>query len=294
MKIVNIIVLLLFFYYIFGLLKKDTQSQNQKNNKNNKNNKDNKNIEPFKIFCDDKIQNTDKIKDYLSEINSESKIPQLKYPDFSIPYNFNDNLDSNVLYNNGVKDINKRLKYEKKLAGNVRPKNFNLLKNNYNKDMNPFKRIPNYYYYYKNKDTCVKSIVDDKTKECLENADPINMKIQLLARWLSDEDKIYLNWSIPVCDSIKSVIIYFKNFGSPNKCLDLKDLKLNTFNKYEIDYQKLTLKQEIGNGIYRQYKNIGRIICNFTTSELSRNNKYLFYVGIKFAKVKKISNLVEI
>lgn len=293
MKIVNIIVLLLFFYYFYSLLKKNTKN-NQNQNLKNKINK----IEPFKMFCDEDIENTHKIKDYLAKINSASKIPQLKYTNFAIPYNFNDNLDNNVLYNNGVKDINKRLKYEKKLYGSVRPRNSNLLKNNYNKDMEPFKKIPNYYYHYKNKDKCVKSIVNNDQLECNENLDNFisanNLKIQLLSRWISDEDKIYLNWSIPICNSIRSIVIYFKNFGNPDKCLTLKDLRLNTFEKYEIPYQKLTLKQDLHGGIYRQYKNIGRLICNYTTSELSKNNKYLFYVGVKFDRNKKISNLVEI
>ena len=292
MKIVNIIVLLLFFYYFYSLLKKNTKN-NQNQNLKNKINK----IEPFKMFCDEDIENTNKIKDYLAKINSASKIPQLKYTNFAIPYNFNDNLDNNVLYNNGVKDINKRLKYEKKLYGSVRPRNSNLLKNNYNKDMEPFKKIPN-YYHYKNKDKCVKSIVNNDQLECNENLDNFisanNLKIQLLSRWMSDEDKIYLNWSIPICNSIRSIVIYFKNFGNPEKCLTLKDLRLNTFEKYEIPYQKLTLKQDLHGGIYRQYKNIGRLICNYTTSKLSKNNKYLFYVGVKFDRNKKISNLVEI
>ena len=65
------------------------------------------------MFCDENIQNTNKIKDYIAKINSVSKAPQLKYPDFSVPYNFDDNLNYSVLYTNGVKDVNKRLKYEK-------------------------------------------------------------------------------------------------------------------------------------------------------------------------------------
>ena len=38
---------------------------------------------------------TNKIKDYIAKINSVSKAPQLKYPDFSVPYNFDDNYHLN-------------------------------------------------------------------------------------------------------------------------------------------------------------------------------------------------------
>ena len=62
MKIVNIIVLLLFFYYFYSLLKKNTE-----NNENQDNKKEN--VESFKMFCDENIQNTNKIKDYIAKIN---------------------------------------------------------------------------------------------------------------------------------------------------------------------------------------------------------------------------------
>lgn len=286
MKIVNIIVILLFFYYFYSLLKKNTQNTKNKN-KNVK-------IEPFKIFCDEDIQNTDKIKDYLSKINSASKIPQLKYSDFSIPYNFDDNLNNNILYINGVKDLNKRLKYEKKLVGDIRPKNFNLLKKNYNKNVEPFKKIPAYYNNYKNNKNCVKRVVDTNISECVDNLLAADLQIKLLGRWMSDEDKVYLNWNIPICNSISSIIVYSKVLGKSNKCPTLKDLNLSTFDKYEIPYQSATFKKETEGGIYRQYKNIGRLICNYTTEELSKNKKYLFYVAARFNKNKKLSNLVDI
>lgn len=287
MKIVNIIVLLLFFYYFYSLLKKNTDNKENQHNKK-------ENVESFKMFCDENIQNTNKIKDYIAKINSVSKAPQLKYPDFSVPYNFDDNLNYSVLYTNGVKDVNKRLKYEKKLIGGVRPEKFNLLKNNYNKDLQPFKKIPNYYYHYKNKNKCVKTVIEDELNECFENISSSKLIIKLLARWVNDEDKIYLNWSIPICNYISSILIYSKVINNKDKCINCEDLKLKTFTKYEIPYQNLTLKKDKGNGVYRQYKNIDRILCNYTTEELPKDKKYLFYVGLRFSDYKRISNLVEI
>ena len=248
------------------------------------------------MFCDEDIENTNFIKDYLANINSLYKMPQIKYNDFNIPYNFTEYLDNNVLYNTGSKDLKKRLKYEKQLVGGVSPKNFKLLKNNYNKHLDPFKKLPNYYYYYKNKDKCLKSIVDEEKQECVENYDfnGKEFEIKLLGRWLPKENKIYINWSIPFCNSISSILIYYKLLGNADKCAKQKDLKLNTFIKYEIPYQRTTIKENLEDGIYHQYHSLDRLACNFMTNELSKDSKYLFYVGIRFSKNKKISNLVEI
>jgi len=288
MKIVNIIVISLLLYYLYNSLLK----KNDPNNKSNsiKDTKDTK--EDFRLFCDKGIENTNFIKDYLSEINSSSKIPQLKYSDFNIPYNFTDNLDHSVLYNNGIKGLKKRLTYEKLLVGGVKPNNFKLLKNNFNRNMEPFKKIPNYYYYYKNKDKCLKSMIE-KDIECHKNYNK-QFEIQLIGRWLPKEKKIYINWSVPLCENIKSILVYFKLLGDSDKCATQDDLDLTTFIKYEIPYQKKTLKETLEDGIYQQYFNLDRLSCNFTTNELSEDKKYLLYVGLRFPKNKKISNLVQV
>ena len=287
MKIVNIIVISLFLYYLYdSLLKKNGISIDK-----SKNTKDTK--EDFRLFCDQDIENTNFIKDYLSKINSADKIPQLKYPDFNIPYNFTDNLDHSVLYNNGIKGLKKRLKYEKQLVGGVKPNNFKLLKNNFNRNMEPFKKMPNYYYYYKNKDKCLKPMIEEDILECRDNYNK-QFKLQLLCRWLSEENKIYINWSVPICHEISSILIYYKLLGDSDQCATTDDLDLRTFIKYEIPYQRKTTKETLEDGIYQQYFNLDRLACNFTTNELSKDNKYLFYVGLRFPKNKKISNLVEI
>ena len=290
MKLINVLVISLVFYYLYNsLLKKDDLSKKNKNKLVK---------EDFKMFCDEDIQNTNFIKDYLSKLNSSNKISQLKYSEFNIPYNFSDNLDNNLLYNTGVKGLKKRLKYEKNLAGGVKPVNFKLLKKNYEKNLNPFKQIPNYYYYYKNKDKCIKYTKEKDPLECCENygdnTRPKNYNLQLIGRWISEENKIYINWSIDLCQDIKHILIYFKQIDDSEKCLVKEDLKLSSFIKYEIPYQKKTFKENIQEGIYHQYFSLDRIVANFTSNELSRDKKYLLYVGVRFPAYKIISNLLEL
>lgn len=293
MKIVNIIVISLFLYYLYNSLLKKSKSSIDKS-KNIKNIKKNTK-EDFRLFCDQDIENTNFIKDYLSKINSANKIPQLKYSDFNIPYNFTDNLDHSVLYNNGIKGLKKRLKYEKQLVGGIKPNNFKLLKNNFNSNMEPFKKIPNYYYYYKNKDKCLKPMIEEDTLECHKNyMNSDNQELKLIGRWLSEDKKIYINWSVPLCHEIRSILIYYKLLDDSDQCVTTDDLDLSTFIKYEIPYQRKTVKEILEDGIYQQYLNLDRLACNFTTNKLSKDNKYLFYVGLRFLKNKKISNLVEI
>lgn len=295
MKLINVLVIALIFYYLYDrLLKKSDLLQNKNQNKNQ-----NKIIkEDFKMFCDEDIENTNFIKDYLARLNSSSKISQLKYSDFNIPYNFSNNLDNNVLYNTGVKGLKKRLKYEKALVGGVKPVNFKLVKKNYDKDIDPFKQIPNYYYYYKNKDKCTKYRKEKDPLECCENygdkTRPVDYSLQLIGRWLPEENKIYINWAVDLCQDIKHILIYFKQIADPKKCLVKDDLKLSSFIKYEIPYQKKTFKENLQEGIYHQYYSLDRLVGNFTTNELSKDNKYLLYVGVRFPTYKIISNLVEL
>lgn len=280
-----ILVIILYIVYHIETLKRNNVVNNIKDNTANKT-EDNKvynkkqNIEGFNIYCnkinDEKYDFFSKktiVGKHLNKINTFN-IPKYIYTSEStIPYNFNDKLDNNVIYNLNLKKKERVHGLEKYNYGGIMPKNTNVLLKNYNENLDQFLVDNETPVKYRYKDC--KKIPKYEGSVCSIK----DIKINLLGRY--KKYKLHVNWDLPVnCLDIEECYFFYKR--EKDETSKYKAIKIKYNNKSEekiFDFGKLVI-----------YKDFANIKFNFFFKKPTTYNCFIY---LKYGDKETYSNLFD-
>ena len=146
----------------------------------------NESAEDEDIFCNKKVSIEDRMLKCL--LNKKSKLKSELIPINFIPYNYQNNLDNNILYSLNKEYKNKKLEHEKKQIGNVVAVNQKMIHKNFDRDID-------YYKIKRRRDTILN--LDPKKSVCYVN-DLVKLPKILKCFLRLDDENITANWNIPI------------------------------------------------------------------------------------------------
>jgi hypothetical protein len=260
--IYSLLIIILIFFLIICLL--------LTNNNQNKHNS----TENFNNMCPKKNirQNIEeKIQNHISKINNNPTNRNLYKSNDYLSYNISDLSEYNILNSYGPKYSQNLLKFNKKINNNdtVSYNHYNVL-NNYNKNINKNINIDNKF-----------KIKEDNIEQigCINYEFNCHDKINILGRWINEEDEYLVTWSYPSnCFNNSIFNIYYKEI---NKCSKNINILQENFKKINFQYDsiKQNTKLEFDNKIvlYQdtyQNRNIYKLL--FKKFDIDKN--YLIYI----------------
>jgi len=213
----------------------------------------------------------EKIQNHISKINNNPINRNLYKSNDYISYNINDNLEYNILNSYGPKYSQNLLKFNKKINNNdtVSYNHYNVL-NNYNKNINKNINIDNKF-----------KIKEDNIEQigCINYEFNCQDNINILGRWINEEDEYLVTWSYPSnCFNNSIFNIYYKEINNCSKNINILQDNVEKIN-FQYDSIKQNKKLEFDNKIvlYQatyQNRNIYKLF--FKKFDIDKN--YLIYI----------------
>jgi len=212
----------------------------------------------------------EKIQNHISKINNNPTNRNLYKSNDYLSYNISDLYEYNILNSYGPKYSQNLLKFNKKINNNDTVSyNHNNVLNNYNKNINKNINIDNKF-----------KIKEDNIEQigCINYEFNCQDNINILGRWINEEDEYLVTWSYPSNCFNKSIFnIYYKEI---NKCSKNINILQENFEKINFKYNSIKHKKlEFDNKIvlYQdtyQNRNIYKLL--FKKFDIDKN--YLIYI----------------
>lgn len=192
-------------------------------------------------------------------INNEPMTKDILRPTNTIPYNFDNNKNNNVLYSINPTHTESKLSYEKSLSGGVAAVNNKILHSNFDKDID-------YYKISRKRDTIL-NLEEDSVVCNINDLQKFPKKINLFTRRI--DNKVLINWNIPILPFgylPKEIVFVLSRRGDLTKKKNSRTAEIWT-----IPFSKKPCEYESDNFIIRTNILGNRIFFNFS-SEI--NNWY--------------------
>ena len=213
-------------------------------------------------FCNKKKEKfTDydkKLKCILTNNNISSDI--LK-PINTIPYNYSNNYNNNVLYSISPSYTKTKLKHEKNTNGKILPSNQTPLKTNYNRDID-------YYKISKRIDTLQNIEPKLNLNTCtINNRYKLQKELKVFTRENEDNTGILVNWNVPIFPENffpKEVIVATNN---TKESFISRQFDLNKADVYMFDFKTnpCEIIDDMNKFLIKSYTNKDRVVYNLTS-----------------------------